>query len=170
MSPAKWIVSLVLALSTVAAQPPLPDLRVEAVTAGSVFYVRNTHSQPLTAFRIELVGYPGSSYWHAEDSLTDPLPPGGEKRIPVSSMTVGAVPEYVKMQAAVYADGTTSGVPAKIAQLIDFRRARLETTRELIRRLDRGSVPLRAALWCMGAVAARRAGRASSIRRSCQRT
>jgi len=35
---------------------------------------------------------------------------GGEKRIQVENMTVGAVPDYVKMQAAIYADGSTAGV------------------------------------------------------------
>ena len=52
-------------------------------------------------------------------------------------MTVGAVPDYVKMQAALYASGTSAGVPEKIAQLIDRRRVMLETIRQLIGRLEK---------------------------------
>jgi|SRR5882724_8699304 len=143
MSFAKWtasrIVPLALSLPAIFAQAPLPDLRVEAAPGGSVLYVRNTHSQPLTAFLIELVGYPGSSYalWQ-DDLLTGPLAAGAEKRISITSMTVGAVPEYVKMQAAIYADGTSSGIPEKVAQLIERRRVMLDTTRELIRHLQAG--------------------------------
>src|SRR5438874_1696918 len=115
MSFAKWTAFLMLSLPAIFAQAPLPDLRVEAAPGGSVLYVRNTHSQPLTAFLIELVGYPGSSYalWQ-DDLLTGPLAAGSEKRIPITSMTVGAVPEYVKMQAAIYADGASSGIPEKV--------------------------------------------------------
>ena len=54
-------------------------------------------------------------------------------------MTVGAVPDYVKMQAAIFGDGTTSGIPEKVALLVGRRRATLETTRELIRRCEKGS-------------------------------
>jgi hypothetical protein len=52
-------------------------------------------------------------------------------------MTVGAVPEYVKLQAALYADGTTAGIPEKITQLLERRRHLLTTTRELITRLEK---------------------------------
>src|SRR3954466_820834 len=111
MSPSKWTASVMLALPAIFAQAPLPDLRVEAAPGGSVFYVRNTSSQPLTAFLIELVNYPGSTFSFWQDDVTaTPIPPGGEKRIPVSSMTVGAVPDYVKLQAALYADGSSSGI------------------------------------------------------------
>ncbi len=52
-------------------------------------------------------------------------------------MLVGAVsPEYVKVQAALYADGSVSGNPEKIKQLIAHRSLTLETTRELIRRIE----------------------------------
>ena len=54
--------ALLLALSATAATPPLPELRTEPTTGGSIFYVRNVGSQPLTAWLIELVNYPGSSY------------------------------------------------------------------------------------------------------------
>jgi hypothetical protein len=124
------------AFAVTGAEPPLPALRVDAVDGGSVFYVRNGYSQPLTSYWIELVNYPGSSYSLLQDDAADPILPGAEKRIPVTNMTVGAVPEYVKLQAAVYADGASAGNAEKIAQIIDRRRAMLETTRDLIRRLE----------------------------------
>jgi hypothetical protein len=52
-------------------------------------------------------------------------------------MTVGAVPEYVKIQAALYADGASSGIPEKVTQLIERRRFSLETLRALIERLEK---------------------------------
>jgi hypothetical protein len=131
--------ALLLSLSAISAQPSLPELRTEPTTGGSIFYVRNVGPQPLTAYLIELVNYPGSSYSLWKDEIAaDPILPGVEKRIPVSNMTVGAVPDYVKIQAALYADGSSSGVPEKIAQFIERRRSLLETTRELIRRLEKG--------------------------------
>ena len=61
-------------------------------------------------------------------------------------MTVGAAPEYVKMQAALYADGSTAGVPEKVAQLVALRRTTLETTRALVVRLEKGKGGDKAAL------------------------
>ena len=138
MSLTRLSVSLLLALAAAAAQVPVPELRTEATTGGSIFYVRNVASQPLTAFLIELVNYPGSSYslWQ-DEVVSGPIPPGGEKRIPVANMTVGAAPEYVKMQAALYADGSSGGIPEKVTQLFERRRSTLETVRELIRRLEK---------------------------------
>jgi hypothetical protein len=52
-------------------------------------------------------------------------------------MTVGAVPDYVKIRAALYAGGATAGVPEKVAQLLDRRRALLETIRQLIARVEK---------------------------------
>ena len=120
------------------AQPPLPDLKTEATDAGSVFHVRNVASQPLTGYLIELVDYPGSSYalWQ-DEAAGQPVPPGGEKIIPITNMTVGAAPEYVKLRAAIYADGTSSGIAAKVEQFIARRRAVLATTRELVSRLEK---------------------------------
>src|ERR1700719_3841061 len=98
--------AILLSLSAaISAQPPLPELRTEPTTGGSIFYVRNVASQPLAAYLIELVNYPGSSYslWRYEIAA-DPILPGVEKRLPVSNMTVGPVPDYIKIQAALYAD------------------------------------------------------------------
>ena len=130
--------ALLVVLPALTAQPPLPGLRIEPTTGGSIFFVKNTASQPLTAYLIELVGYPGSSdsFWQ-DNNASELIPAGVELRIPVSNMTVGAVPEYVKLQAAIYADGTSSGIPEKVTQLVERRRFILETTRELIRRLEK---------------------------------
>jgi hypothetical protein len=137
---ASILTAIALALPAVAAEVPPPELRVEPVAGGSIFYVKNVSSQPLTAWLIELVDYPGSSYSLWQDEISEPIPPGVEKRIPVANMTVGAVPDYVKIQAALYADGTSSGIPGKVNQLIERRRTVLETTRELIRRIESGQV------------------------------
>lgn len=122
-----------------AAQPRLPALRVEATDGGSIFYVRNLASQPLTAYLVELVDYPGSEFAFWQDGFlnSQPIPSGVEARVPVTSMLVGAVPDHVKVQAAVYADGTSAGIREKVAQLIDRRRAALRTAREVITRLEK---------------------------------
>jgi hypothetical protein len=129
--------TLLLALPAAGAAP-LPSLRIEPTTGGSIFYIRSVSTQPLTAYVIELVGYPGSFFALWQDQIiSESIAPGKEKRIQVANMTVGAVPDYVKVQAAVYADGTTAGVPEKVLQLIDRRRFLLETVRDLSRRLER---------------------------------
>jgi DNA repair protein RadC len=63
--------------------------------------------------------------------------PRVEKRIPISDMTVGAVPNYVKLTAAIYADGTSAGAPEKVRQLLEQRKAMLAATRELIAILEK---------------------------------
>lgn len=131
---------MLLTLSVVAllVAPPLPELRTEATAGGSVFHVKNGGTQPLTGFLIELVNYPGSSYMYFQDEMSAaPLGAGAAKQIPVVNMTVGAVPEYVKMQAALYADGSTAGSAEKVAQLMERRRHVLATVRELISRLEK---------------------------------
>jgi hypothetical protein len=134
----KLSIALLVALPLAAADPPLPGLRVEPAPRGSVLYVRNVYSQALTAFLVELVDYPGSRFSYSTDEITgEGISPGVEKAIPVSSMLVGAVsPEYVKVQAALYADGQASGDPGKIKELIAQRSSRLQVTRELIRRIE----------------------------------
>ena len=130
--------AMVVIVTAIAAEAPLPELRTEPTGGGSIFHIRNSSSQPLTAFLIELVGYPGSTYSYWQDDVTSSLiPAGGEKRVQVENMTVGAVPDYVKMQAAIYADGSTAGAPEKVEQLIARRRFSLEATRELIRRFEK---------------------------------
>lgn len=121
------------------AQTPLPGLRVEPATGSSILFIHDAAGQPpLTAFLVELVHYPGSYYQLWEDDITtQPIAPDTEKRILISNMTVGAVPNYVKVTAAIYADGTTSGVPEKVTQVIERRKFVLQTVRELIVRLEK---------------------------------
>ena len=140
MSFPKLVAALLLALVSAVAQAPLPTLRIEPTTGGSIFYIKNTYTQPVTAYLIELVDYPGSYYSLWEDVMTsEAIAAGGERRTPISNMTVGAVPDYVKMTAAVFADGSTAGVPEKITQVIERRRATLQTIRELIARAGKAS-------------------------------
>jgi len=137
MLPTKFAAVLLAALPAIA-QMPLPELRTEPTAGGSVFTIRNNSPVALTAYLIELVDYPGSSYslWQ-DETVAEPIPPKGEKRIQVANMTVGAVPDYVKMQAALYAGGATAGIPDKIERLLDRRRAMLETIRQLIARIEK---------------------------------
>jgi hypothetical protein len=138
MKTPKFALFSVLA-SFAAAQTPLPELRVEPALHSSILFVKDAASQPaLTAFLVELVGYPGSYYQLWEDDVTgEAVAPGVEKRIPITNMTVGAVPNYVHLTAAVYADGSSAGAPEKVTQLIERRRATLAATRELIGQLEK---------------------------------
>jgi hypothetical protein len=131
--------ALLIAATFAVAQAPLPQLRVEPALQSSVLFVKDAATQPpLTAFLVELVHYPGSYYQLWDDGLmTEPVAPGAEKRIPISNMTVGAVPDYVHLTAAIYADGTSAGTPEKITQLIERRKALLAATRELIGKLQK---------------------------------
>ena len=139
MSFKSFAVALVLALPALGAEPPLPTLRIEPMTAGSVLFVKNVSTQPLTGYAIELVGYPGSFFALWRDEITgDPIAPGKEKRIQVSNMTVGAASDYVKVQGAIYADGSTAGVKDRLEILLDRRRFSLTTVRDLVRRMEAG--------------------------------
>jgi hypothetical protein len=137
----KLAAALLVALaSAAAAEAPLPTLRIEPATGGSVFYIKNTYTQPVTAYLIELVDYPGSYYSLWEDVMTsEAIPAGGERRTPISNMTVGAVPDYVKMTGAIFADGSTAGIPEKVTLLIERRRAALQAVRELIGRVGKAA-------------------------------
>jgi hypothetical protein len=132
----KFATAFLVPLLVIAAE--LPQLRTEPIGGGSVFFVKNISTQPLTAYLIELVGYPGSSYTLWVDEISgEPIAPGAEKRIQVTNMTAGAVPDYMKIQAAIYADGSTAG--EKAPQFVERRRFVLETTREMIRRIEKGA-------------------------------
>src|SRR5262245_32616551 len=122
---------LLLAALPLAAQ--LPEMRIEPAGEGSYIFLRNVASQPLSAWLIELVGYPGSSFSLWQDELANPIPPGGERRISVASKMVGAVPEYVKVQAALFGVGSYAGAPEKVKILTGHRGAKIETIKELIR-------------------------------------
>lgn len=136
----------ILALATIAifafvpatrAQAPLPELTIQATDGGSVLHIRNTHSAVVSAFLIELVDYPGSSFslWQ-DDAAGEGIPAHSERAIPITNMTVGAAPEYVKMRAAIYGDGSTAGIPEKVTQLVERRRFTLKTIREMIAKLS----------------------------------
>ena len=138
MLPTKFAAVLLLALPAITADAPLPELRIEPTAGGSVFYIKNNSTEALTSYLIELVDYPGSSYslWQ-DETVAAPIPPQGTQRIQVANMTVGAVPDYVKIRVALYAGGATAGVPEKVAQLLDRRRATLETIRQLAGRIEK---------------------------------
>jgi hypothetical protein len=134
----KFAIPLILAVSASAAEVPLPQLRIEPSGGGSIIHIRNVYSQPLSAFLLELVDYPGSSFSYSQDSVpSGGIPAGVEKTFPVSNMTIAAAPDYVKVQAALYEDGASSGIPEKIAQLIGRRTSTLETIREVIHRIEK---------------------------------
>ncbi len=120
----------------VLAQAPLPNLVVEATDGGSAFVIRNTHpTHALTAYLVELVDYPGSSFAYSHDEFANggkPLGAGQQRRIPVPNMTLGAAPDYVKMRAALYADGSASGADDKVAQLRARRKLLLATIGEIL--------------------------------------
>ena len=138
-------VSLLIPLWTVVAQAPLPALRIEPTDGGSILYIHNGAAQPLTGFLIELLNYPGSYYAFWQDDVTsEPIAPGAEQKTRIGNMTVGAVPDYVKMQAALYADGTSSGSPEKVVLLTERRRFALETLRQLIQRLEKAQAESKA--------------------------
>ncbi len=119
------------------AQAPLPELTIQATDGGSVLHIRNAHGAVVTAFLIELVDYPGSSFslWQ-DDAAGEGIPAHSERAIPITNMTVGAAPEYVKMRAAIYGDGSTAGIPEKVTQLLERRRFTLKTIREMIAKLS----------------------------------
>ena len=140
MSPGKLAVSLLIPVWTAFAQSPLPALRVEATNGGSILIIRNVATQPLTGFLIELLNYPGSYYAFWQDDITsEPIAAGAEQKTQVSNMTIGAVPDYVKMEGALYADRTSSGAPDKVALLLERRRFTLQTLRALIERFTEGA-------------------------------
>jgi hypothetical protein len=125
-------------LPLLASAADLPSLRTEPIGGGSVFFVKNTSSQPLTAYLIELVDYPGSSYFLWQDEAAgEPLAPGAEKRIQVTNMTAGAVPDYMKITGAIYADGSMVG--GRALQILARRRVILDSSQDLISRLGTGA-------------------------------
>ncbi|MBN9661126.1 MAG: hypothetical protein J0H49_23240 [Acidobacteria bacterium] len=138
MSPKTLAASLLVTLAVCSAQSNLPELKVDASDGGSVLRVRNTSSQPVVGFMIELVNYPGSwfAFWQ-DETTAEPIKPGEERRISITNMTVGAAPEYVKLQAAVFADGSTAGVPERVPVLVERRKQILATVTELVARLSK---------------------------------
>jgi hypothetical protein len=151
MSFRKLAALALLAAAPILAQAPLPTLRIEPTSGGSILYIKNTYSHPLTAYMIEMPDYPGSYYVLFEDMLDAlPIAPGTELRKPITNMTVGAVPDYVKLQAAVFADGSTAGAPEKVAAILERRKATLASVRELIARVEKGQTAADLKQWSDG--------------------
>jgi hypothetical protein len=151
MSFGKFAAVALLALMPAAAQAPLPTLRIEPTSGGSVLYIKNTYTQGLTAYMIEMPDYPGSYYVLFQDVLDAvPIAAGAELRKPITNMTVGAAPEYVKMQAAVFADGSTAGAPERVNAILERRKTTLATIRELIARLEKGQTAADLKQWSDG--------------------
>jgi hypothetical protein len=126
-----------LPLAAIAADAPMPQLRVEAEASGSIFNVKNTYSQPLTALFIELVDFPSETYAFTRDELgAGAVAAGTEKKILVANPTPGAAPANVKVTAAVYADGETAGAPDKVKHILTLRKGRLDNTREILQRIE----------------------------------
>jgi hypothetical protein len=150
----KLAAAALLAIAPVAAQAPLPALRIEPTTGGSIFYIKNIYTQPVTAYMIEMPDYPGSYYVLFEDMLdAQPIAAGAELRKPITNMTVGAVPDYVKMQAAIFADGSTAGAPEKVNAILERRKATLAAIRELIGRVEKGQTATDLKQWSDGLAA-----------------
>jgi hypothetical protein len=129
---------LTASMLVAAADAPLPALRVEAVDAGSVLYVKNNWDRPLTAYLVELVGYPGSSFSLFKDDPAAAIAPGAELKIPIVNMTVGAAPEYVKLTGAIYADGSLAGAAEKTSLMLGRRKYIIGLTGELVERIQKG--------------------------------
>jgi hypothetical protein len=128
----------VLAISLHAADAPLPALQVGAEEGTSVFKVKNTYSQPLAAFLIEVVDYTDVAYTFTRDETgPNAIAAGTEKTIKVANPGPGTVPDHVKITAAVYEDGSTAGAAEKVNHILDLRRTRLESTREIIQRIEK---------------------------------
>ncbi|HJZ96565.1 MAG TPA: hypothetical protein VKE70_08655 [Candidatus Solibacter sp.] len=151
MSSTKLMACALLTLGCAAAQAPLPTLRIEPAPGGSILFIKNTYTAPVTAYMIEMPDYPGSYYVLFIDIPDgEPIAAGEELRKPITNMTVGAAPEYVKMQAAIFADGATAGVAEKVTMLVERRHAILAAVRELIARLEKGQTAAELKQWSDG--------------------
>jgi len=121
----------------------LPSLKIEATDGGSVMVVKNqSTTQPMTAYLIELVDYPGSSFAFSQDEIATggkPFAPGEQRRIPILNMTVGAAPDYMKVMAAVFADGSSAGDSQKVAEVLERRKLYQATVRDLVARIGKGA-------------------------------
>ncbi len=137
-----WKPIFALVALALAANAQLPELKVEATDGGSALVLKNlSTTQPMTAYLIELVDYPGSSYALSHDEIAlggEPLGPGRQRRIPIANMTVGAAPDYMKVLAAIFADGSSAGSEEKVAQLIERRKMYLSAIRDILVRLNTG--------------------------------
>lgn len=102
---------------------PCPEVTGTPAEDGSVITVRNREAQPLSAFLVEIVDYPGSRFSHLE-APGAAIAPGQERRVVVRSLMPGTVPDYLKVTAAVYAGGGACGSEDKVQLLRDELRKR----------------------------------------------
>jgi hypothetical protein len=142
-----WAMRLVTAsillagvLSSSAAESPAPTLRIERTAAGPVTYIHNPGAQPLTAVLLTTDNHPGGDLLFWQDEIREPIPPGADKQIELSNLPAGVTADRVKVQAGLYADGSSTGDPAmvgqSIGQLLQRRGLLLDTARELLRRIE----------------------------------
>jgi hypothetical protein len=132
------VIALFACFVPVMSAAPCPEVNAEPFKDGSLIRIRHDQPQVLTAFLIEIVDYPGNRFAHLEDELfRDSIPAGKERRLVVSSLMPGTVPDYLKVTAAIYGDGTVCGTLEKVKLILDARRENLQQTREIIGRIQK---------------------------------
>lgn len=130
--------AILTGLIAVMATTPCPEVKAEPVDDGSLIRIRHNQPHPLTAFLLEIVDYPGNRFSHMQDDLFRPTTAAGEEgRIVVASLMPGTVPDYLKVTAAIYANGDTCGPADKVKLIIDARRQNLQLNRELISSIEK---------------------------------
>lgn len=124
---------LLIAVSSVwAVEPKVPDVRVEQTPNGPVVYVHNPMKQEfLTAVCLAVSEHP---FW--EDEIQEPIAPGAEKRIAITNLPSGVKADQVQVKAAIYSDGTLAGNPQLGIMIVKRRWFVMDTSHELIRRLQ----------------------------------
>ena len=115
-----------------------PAVTGEPADDGSILRIQQPAAPPVTAFLVEIVDYPGNHFAYRNDELVRPSPSeGNAKRVFVPTLMPGTVPEYLKVTAAIFADGSTCGPANKVGELLSARRETLKLTRELLQRLEK---------------------------------
>ena len=118
-----------------AAETPLPELRIETREGRCAVFLRNNYPEPLTAFQIELRGSPQPAYTSVDQYASGGIAPGAERRLSVADPDACATPGRVRVYGAVYADGSVAG---DAEPLLATRKATLLSLREGLRRIEAG--------------------------------
>jgi hypothetical protein len=85
-----------------------------------------------------MVDYPGNNFQIVVDEVWGkPLPSGHERTYHTPALMPGTVPEYLKVVAAIYEDGTTAGKAEDTAILLDDRRRKLRGLQAILPRLEK---------------------------------
>jgi hypothetical protein len=133
------IIALLTGVVAAIAGIPCPEVKAEPVENGSLIRLRHNEAQPLTGFLIEIVDYPGNRFAYMRDELFgSSIAAGHERRIVVNNLMPGTVPDYLKVTAAVYANGTSCGTADKVKLIIDARRENRQLNRAIIGRIKEG--------------------------------